>query len=202
MELSAEERRKIYEEEKALREAEQEREQRKRQIDNYERSDAGRNRRIASSSFSIAWSIILLVFFYVFRHYLAYYQIEQANGASMWVRYEILTPSFNTWMPILTITLVVTIAAHIALLIYDKYIIRQGVIIGLDLLRILTVATLLSIFPFSFNSIPDMDGLVLTVLLKGILVTALVILVIAAMVNIIKFIIRLATRTAIFGSKD
>jgi hypothetical protein len=59
MELSAEEKKKIYQEEKVRLESEK-----------LKQSD--RTRRITSSSLAIAWSIILLVFFYGFRQYIAY----------------------------------------------------------------------------------------------------------------------------------
>jgi hypothetical protein len=113
-----------------------------------------------------------------------------------------MTSGFNSWLPILTATLVLTIAAHIFLLIQDKYILRQSIIVALNLLGIATAASLLYIFPFDFTTIPNMDEFILSIMLRISIVAALVILVIVALVNIIKFIIRLATRTADYGLRD
>jgi hypothetical protein len=189
MEISPEEKKKIYEEEKV-------------RIESVREEHSGKTRRITSSSLAIAWSIVLLIFFYGFRHYLAYYQIEPVNGVSNWVRYEVLTHDFYIWLPILTITLILSIAGHVFLLIYDRYILRQSITIGLNLLGITTVATLLYIFPFDFSSIPSMDELILSVMLRISIVAVLVILVVVALVNLIKFIIRLATRTAAYGARE
>jgi hypothetical protein len=183
MELSSEEKKKIYQEEKA-------------RIESLREQHSEKTRRITSSSLAIAWSIVLLIFFYGFRHYLAYYQIETANGVSTWLRYEVITHDFYIWLPILTITLILTIAGHVFLLIYDRYISRQSISIGLDLLGIITVATLLYIFPFDFSSVPNMDELILSVMLRISIVAVMVILIVVVLVNFIKFIIRLVTRTA------
>jgi hypothetical protein len=200
--LSDEERRKIYEEEKARIETEQMqqpgRDDKKIDTVNSGRVIQSRSNRIASSSVAIAWGIILLVFFYFFRHYLAYWQIEDVNGAPAWVRYEILTPDFNRWMVLLTVTLVLYIAFHIALLVYDRYILRQSANVVLNFFGIATVASLLAIFPFDFSAIPNFDELIFTVMIRIGLVALLVILIIVTLVNLIKFIIRLVTKTATY----
>ena len=55
---------------------------------------SNRGGRITASSFAIAWSIVLLVFFNFYSKYIAYYQYE----ANQWVRYPILTDDFNIWL--------------------------------------------------------------------------------------------------------
>ena len=196
MELSPEERRQIYEEEKARIEAEQTPHKVKR-LAGVEADDSTRTQRITASSVAIAFSIALLILFYIFRQYLAYYQIEQHNGAAEWVRYEVLTGAFfNVWLPILTATLILSIIGHVVAIVFDKYIVRQSIIAGLNLLGIGTVAYLLAIFPFNFSSVPVAAELVLSALLKILLVVILVILSVITIVNLIKLIVRVATKTA------
>jgi hypothetical protein len=202
MDLSEEEKRKIYEEERAKIEGEQYGRPVKtgkvRATGGAGEGTQGRNGRIASSSFAIAWGIVLLVFFYFFRYYLAYWQVEDINGTPTWVRYEILTAGFNRWMIILTFTLVIYIIFHIALLIYDRYVLRQGGTVALNFLGVATVASLLAVFPFDFSAIPNFDELIFSLMVRIGLVVILVILIITALVNLIKFIIRLATNTATY----
>ena len=192
MELSDKEKREIYEAEKARIEAEQLRITRKKNL------ATDRSQRIASSIVAIAWGIVLLVLFYFFRHYLAYYQIEDVNGVATWIRYDFLTADFDRWLIILTITLVFTIAFHIALLVYDRYILRQSVVVILNLFGVATIASLLNLFPFDFATIPDVGKLIFPLLLRVGLVIVLIIMIIVTLVNLIKFIIRLATKTAYY----
>lgn len=202
MGLSDEERKKIYEEERDRIE-----QKKAEPRDNADKNSTGkiaregvqgRTGRIATSSFAIAWGIILLIFFYFFRHYLAYWQIENINGVPTWVRYEILTADFNRWMVILTLTLGLYIAFNIALIVYDRYILRQSANIVLNLFGVATIASLLYIFPFNFNAIPNFDNMVFSVLIKIVLAAILTIFILVTLVNIIKFIIRLATKTATY----
>lgn len=106
-----------------------------------------RNERVASSGAAIAWSIVLLIFFNFFNQYIAYYH----NGA----REPILTSDFNLWLPILTITLVLSIIGHIILITLDKYLLREIIIIVLNCFGIAVVLTLLNLFPFDFSVIPN-----------------------------------------------
>ena len=151
-----------------------------------------RNGRITSSSLAIAWSFVLLVFFNFFNEYVAYYQYE----LSEWVKYPILTEDFNSWLPILTITLTFFIAGHAILIISDKYILRETALIVLNLFGLAVVLTLLSIFPFDFNDIPnttmaDIAPIITTVALIGIAVG----LGIGTLVSFIKLIANVVRRT-------
>ncbi len=198
MELSPEERRKIYEEERARIEAEERQEGGQRRGNKVSpESGAGRKGRVLSSSVAIAWSLVFLIFFGFFSRYIAYYQLEKVRGATEWVRYPILTAQFNSWLPILIATLLVTIAAHITLIIFDKYIIRESTLIVLKLFGIATVFTLLSIFPFNFSGIPDtMFADVSPTIIKVVLGVIIAGLGVAALVSLIKLIVSIATRTA------
>jgi hypothetical protein len=144
--------------------------------------------RIISSSFAIAWSIILLVVFNFLSQYIAFYAVR--NGA--WVAYPILTSGVNWWLPILNLALFCTIAGHIILLGYDRYILRELIGIVLNIFGILTVASLLWIFPFTFDSVPVpalalVAPFVVTIILIGIIVG----LAIGTLVSLIKLIVNL-----------
>ena len=60
-------------------------------------------------------------------------------------------------MPILTTTLILSIIGHIILIIFDKHLLRQIILVVLNCFGIATVLTLLSIFPFDFSVIPNTD---------------------------------------------
>jgi len=159
-------------------------------VDDYFKST--KSGRITSSSLAIAWSFVFLIFFNYFNEYIAYYQYETTK----WVRYSILTGDFNAWLPILTITLTLSITGHIILIIFDKYILRETTLIVLNLFGIATVLTLLSIFPFDFSVIPnatmaDISPIIATVVLIGITVG----LTIGTLVSFIKLIVNVSTKS-------
>ena len=147
--------------------------------------------RITSSSFAIAWSFVFLIFFNYFNEYIAYYDFETAG----WVRYPVLTEDFGAWLPILTVALTLSIAGHIILIVFDRYILRETTLIILNLFGIAVVLTLLSIFPFDFSAIPnatiaDIAPIIATIVLIGITVG----LVIGTLVSFIRFIVTIITK--------
>ena len=117
--------------------------------------ERGRVGRITSSALAIAWSLALLIFFNFFNQYIAYYNNETVGNVSVWVREPILTGEVSSWLPILTVALVLSIVGHVILIAIDKYLLREATLIVLDLFGIAVVISLLSIFPFDFNAIPN-----------------------------------------------
>jgi|TARA_B100000315_G_scaffold227521_1_gene235549 hypothetical protein len=105
-----------------------------------------RGGRMVSSSFAIAWSIVLLIFFNFFSGYIAYYH----DGT----RDPILTAGFYAWLPVLNTALIASIVGHIIMIIFDRYVLRQIALIVLNLFGLAAVATLLSLFPSDFSVIP------------------------------------------------
>ena len=109
------------------------------------------------------------MFFNFFNKYIAYYQYE----GTQWIRYPILNADFYDWLPILNVTLAVSIVAHIFLLVFDKYILRQTTLIVLSLFGLAVIFTLLTINPFDYSNIPGdiaatIFPLVVTIVLIGI----------------------------------
>lgn len=160
-------------------------------VDVYLRST--RSGRVTASSFTIAWSFVLLIIFNYFNRYIAYYEYE----GSQWVRYPVLTEDFSVWLLILTITLILSIVGHSFLIIFDRYILRETTLIILNLFAIAVVLTLLSIFPFDFTAIPNttaaaISPVVVTIILIGITIG----FTIGTIVSFIKLIVNIAKRTA------
>jgi hypothetical protein len=139
-----------------------------------------------------------LVAFFFFRRYIAYYQLEELNGTVKWARYEVLSPAFDRWLLIFTIIAVIAIICHIFLIIHDKYILREATILGLSLLSLVAVLSLLSIFPFDFSSIGEADKEILSLSLNAVLVGAAAIISLMMVIRLIKFIVRLITKTATY----
>jgi len=113
------------------------------------RTPSTRVLRVTASSFAIAWSIALLIFFNFFSDYIAFYH----DG----MREPFITAEFNQWLWILNTTLILSVIGHTILLVFDRYILRESILIVLNIFGIATVATLLSLFPFDFSLIPNAD---------------------------------------------
>ena len=111
--------------------------------------------RITGSAFAIAWSVVLLVFSNFYSRYIAYYQPVQSGVTDQWQIHTLITSSYYAWLPLLTATLVLSIVGHAILIAFDRYILHQIVRIILNVFSIATIISLLVIFPFNFNVIPD-----------------------------------------------
>jgi uncharacterized membrane protein len=115
------------------------------------RGDRGRAGRMVASAFAIAFSIALLIFFNFFHDYLAYYHLETIGNASVWIREPFVTSDFSLWLPIVNTALTLNIIGHVILLVIDKYILREGTLLVLDVFSLVSMAALLVIFPFDFG---------------------------------------------------
>lgn len=203
MDLSPEERKRIYEEEKARIEKEAKLDEAEQEsvavsvtgiaskADDHSR--VARSRRVTSSSFTIAWSTVLIVFLNFFNKYIAYFQYESPE----WVRYPVLTEDFSAWLPIITTTLVLFIIGHGIVIAFDRYSIREATLVILNMFGVVSVVWLLVVFPFDFGGIPNatlIDGLpiIMTLILVGIAV----ILGIVTLVRLIKLIVDVVRGTA------
>jgi len=151
--------------------------------------------RIVGYSFSIAWSIVLIIFFNFFNEYIAYYHPETVDGATTWTIYPLLTTDFNAWLPILNISLIVSIIGSIILIAYDKYYVRNTVRIVTDIFGIAAVATLLSLFPFDFTVIPNANiANILNPIATIVLILIIIGIGVAVLIRFIKLVISIARR--------
>jgi len=149
--------------------------------------------RIASSTAAIVWSAIFLVFFNFFSRYLAVYSREVVDGITRWHIYPILTPDLNLVLPILNVTLILSIVGHSIAIARDKYLGRQIILIVLNTLGMVTVLTFLRVFPFDFSVIPDAE---LAAIMPTVAVVVLIVITIGlgigALVRFIKLIINVS----------
>ena len=160
---------------------------------------SARTGRVVGSSFAIAWSIAALVFFNSFSRYIAYYYIDHRGAADVWVRVPVLTSSYGEWLVVLNTTLVVTILAHVLFIVYDKYVLREGGTILLNILGIATAVSLLSIYPFDFIGVPDRavaDGIDIGV--KVTLGIVIFLMAVTTLASFIRLIVNLLRGTATY----
>jgi len=165
-------------------------------LDDYFHSS--RSGRLTSSAFAIAWSLVAFVILFYFHHYIAYYEYTTVEGISQWVRTPVLTEEYSSWLPVAGVALGLGIAGHIVLIIFDSScygtsILRQGVILVLNLFGIAAVLTLLKLFPFDFSGVPHQAlsealPIVVAIALVGITIG----LVVATIVHFVRLIVAVA----------
>jgi uncharacterized membrane protein len=159
--------------------------------DNYAAKKAGR---IASYSGSIFWNILLLVFFIFFYQYIAWYQAGTGGSTTV---LPFFTNEFFIWQPILIVALIISIAANIILIIYDKFWLYETIQVILCIIGIVVVVNLLTIFPFDFTVIPDIRAVyTVPMVLRIVLIIAAIGLGIAALVHFIKLIVGISGKSA------
>jgi uncharacterized membrane protein len=147
--------------------------------------------RIAGYSAAIFWNVVLLVFFSFFHQFIAWYHIQPDGSVT---RLSLLTSEYFAWLPILITALIISIAANIILIAYDRYWFREAVQIILNVIGAVVVANLVSIFPFNFSVIPNATAAdMVPVAVTIVLIIIAVALGVAALVSFIKLITR-ATR--------
>jgi uncharacterized membrane protein len=156
-----------------------------------------REGRITASAFAIAWSIILLVFFNFYYEYIAYYSADAVNGVVTWTKQSFFTSEIEQWLPILTTTLVISIIGHIVLIVVDRKFLHKVIRIIIDVFATATVITLVSIFPFDFDVIPNTTAAVSAhIAVTVILICIAVGLGISVVVRIIKLLVDLVKTAA------
>jgi uncharacterized membrane protein len=115
-----------------------------------------REGRIVASSFAIAWSVILLVVFNFLNQYIAYYTYHADTKSWSWESF--FNSDINAWLPILNAALGISIIGNIILIIVNNRIVRDAVHVFTNGFNLAAVVTLLIIFPFNFNVIPNADA--------------------------------------------
>jgi uncharacterized membrane protein len=167
--------------------AEKAREFGRRTEDYFARTRAGR---VAGYSAAIFFNVVFLIFFSFFHRYIAWYEAEPGGGVT---RFPLLTGAYFTWLPVLVTALAISIAAHIILIAYDRYWLREIVHIVLDAIGAGVVAKLISIFPFDFSVIPNPAAAdTVPVAVTIVLVIIAVGLGIGALVRLIKLLVGVA----------
>jgi len=111
---------------------------------------------IVGSAVAIAFNIAAYIFFNFFHDYIAFY--TEHNG--VWTREPLLTSAYNTWLPVVNVAIALTILGHVVLIISHQKIVRETVHIMLDIFALITIGSLLSIFPFDFSVLPVSPALI------------------------------------------
>jgi uncharacterized membrane protein len=156
----------------------------KRVDDYFTHTRAGR---IAGYSASIFWNGVLLIFFAFFHQYIAWYHIEPDGSIT---KLSMLTGDYFIWLPILVTALVISVAANIIMIIYDRYWFREIIQIILIVIGVVVVANLVSIFPFDFSVIPNATAVdIVPVAVTIFLIIVAVGLGVGALVRFIKLIV-------------
>ena len=158
-------------------------------VDDYFRHTRGG--RLVSYNLAIVWSFIFVIVFNFFHQYIAYYHYETVHGVGQWLREPLLTGEFNQVLPILTTALILSILGNGILIVFDRYVLRQGIGIVLHVFGLATVVTFLVVFPFDFSVIPAPAVQVLSVIVAVILVGVAIGLVVGIVVRIVKIVVAL-----------
>jgi hypothetical protein len=153
-----------------------------RRIDDY--FSRTRSGRIIGYSAAIFWNIILLIFFTFFYEYIAWYSTGADGSLTI---SPMLTGDYLTWLPVFAAALIICIVANIFLIVYDRYWLREAVQIILEIIGIVVVVDLVSVFPFDFSVIPDATASgVMPVAVTVVLIFAAVAFGVSALVRFIK----------------
>ena len=156
--------------------------------DDYFRST--RVQRLVSYNVAIVWSFILLIFFNFFRQYIAYYHHEVAEGVGQWMRKPLLSAEFGAVLPILNIALVLSIVGNGVLIVFDKYLLRQGISIVLHVFSLAVILTFLTVFPFNFDVVPfPAASQVLSIIVAIAFIAVAIGLVVGIVVRIVRIVI-------------
>lgn len=156
----------------------------KRVEDYFARTRSGR---IAGYSASIFWIVVLLIFFSFFHQYIAWYHGAPDGSVT---RLSMLTGDYFIWLPILVTALIISIAANIIMIIYDRYWFREIIQIILTVIGVVVVANLVSIFPFDFSVIPNATAVnIVPIVVTIVLIIIAVGMGVGALVRFIKLIV-------------
>lgn len=122
----------------------------------YGYNEYGPGSQVAASSFAIAFSVILLIIFNFLHQYIAYYTYNADTKTWSWQSF--FTSDINGWLPIVNAALGIAILGNIILMIVRHPIVRDAVHVFTNGFNLAAVVTLLIIFPFNFNVIPNTDA--------------------------------------------
>ena len=146
--------------------------------------------RITGYSAVIFWNVVLLIFFSFFHRYIAWYHIEPDGGVT---RMSVLTGDYFIWLPVLVTALIISIAANILLVIYDRYWMREIIQTILTVIGVVVVVNLVSIFPFDFSTIPNVTAAdIMPEAVTIVLILTAVGLGVGSLVRFIKLIVNIA----------
>jgi hypothetical protein len=107
---------------------------------------------IASDMATILVTVVQLIFLTFFHEYIAWYSTGPDGSVT---RLSMLTDDYFTWLPFPITASILVIVALTAMVIYDRYWLRQAAWAVFSILGIAVVVSLVFIFPFDFSVIPN-----------------------------------------------
>ncbi len=159
-------------------------------VGKHNHSRSTRLQRLISYNAAIVWNFLLLILFNFFREYIAYYHYETVEGVGQWIREPLLSAEFTAVLPILSIALILSIIGNGIMIVFDRYLPRQGISIILHVFGLAVIFSFLSVFPFNFDVVPFSNaGQILRIMLTIVLVIAVIGLVVGIIVRIVRLII-------------
>lgn len=134
----------------------------------------------------IVWSLFLFIVFNFFPEYIAFYHSTSEGGVTQLLRYPILTAELARVLPILNLTLGLSILGHVFALAWNKFLFREILEVVLHVLGLIVAIVFLWVFPFDFSELPVAG------LRTALPTVAIIILVLAIVGNVIEIIVHLA----------
>ena len=110
--------------------------------------------RVAGSVAAIVSSVFFFVLFNFYPDYIAFYQGISEGGVSQLLRYPILTSELVRVLPVINLTLGLTVVLHVIALAVDGRVLREVVEIVLHVMGSVTAIVWLKVFPFDYSQIP------------------------------------------------
>jgi len=139
---------------------------------------------VLGSVWAIVYCLAVFIFFNFFHEYIAYY--SKVNGA--WERETLVTSAWHSWLPVVDVAIVLSIAGYVILILSTQRLVRETVRITHDILAIIVLGALLSIFPFDFRPLPVSEMLMVFLVRMGLGIT-MVIVAVSAIVRLIRLVI-------------
>ena len=115
-------------------------------------SRSTRVQRLISYNAAIVWSFMFLILCNFFPQYIAYYHFQVIEGVSQWMKEPLLSGEFGAVLPILNMALVLSIVGNGVLIVFDRYLLRQGISIVLHIFNLAVILSFLTVFPGSENN--------------------------------------------------
>ncbi len=150
------------------------------------RHEDGQVGRAFGSIAVIVWSIFLFIVFNFFPDYIAFYHSTTEDGVTQLLRYPILTAELARVLPILNLTLGLSVLGHVFALAWNRFLFREAIEVLLHVLGLIVAVMFLWVFPFDFSDLPVAG------LRTALPTVAIIILILVIVGNVIEIIVHLA----------
>ncbi|MBN1856463.1 MAG: hypothetical protein JW846_05850 [Dehalococcoidia bacterium] len=110
--------------------------------------------RVAGSIAAIVSSVFFFVLFNFYPDYIAFYQGMSEGGVSQLLRYPVLTAELVRVLPVINLTLGLTVVLHVIALAVDGRVLREVIEIVLHVMGAVTALVWLKVFPFDYSQVP------------------------------------------------